>query len=170
MPLAYQSGPGSAALSEPFESSPYDRVTVLGVRYDLRAVVSHMRMLIGLDLPYTTFDVQASRRTYTVNGQPRQVAVQSVDPYELRFGLGGEYAFGPAVPFVDVVGAIHWVSTKLVVDQDSVKYGATGFGFAVRAGARMQLRSWFFVTVSGEIGLVGPELWSADVSAGFRVP
>lgn len=41
------------------------------------------------------------------------------------------------------------------------------FAFSTRAGVRVSLRPWFFVTAAGEVGIIGTTLWSADV--GFRV-
>jgi hypothetical protein len=168
-PFVFESGEGSRDLAEPFGAAPYDRVAVLGLRYDLRLVVSHVRMLVGLDLPFAIFNSRDTQRSYVVDGQSRQVLVQSLRPYELRFGLGVEHGFGPVAPFLDLVGAVHWDATDLSVDGLTATYQTVGFGFAARAGVRVQLRRWFFVTASGELGLVGSGRWSADLSVGFRV-
>ncbi len=167
--FVYDHGPGSSNLADAFAQAPYDRTNVFGLRYDLRLVVSHVRMLVGLDLPFSVFNSRDTVRGYLVDGQQRQVMVQGLRPYELRFGLGYEHGFGPVAPFLDLVGAVHWDSTDLTVDGSPANYRTVGFGFAARAGVRLQLRRWFFVTASGELGLVGSSLWSADLSVGFRV-
>jgi hypothetical protein len=159
--------PGAQALVEPFDRAPYDDCTVLGLRYDLRLVVSHVRMTVGVDFPFASFDPEKTRRSYGVAGVEREIAVQRIRPYELRFGIGGEYAFGRFTPFVDLVGEVDWVSTELSVDGTTVGYEASSFGFSARAGARLYVRDWFFVAAAGEIGIVGQRIWGAELSLGF---
>ncbi len=40
---------------------------------------------------------------------------------------------------------------------------------AMRAGVRLHVRKWFFAAIAGEIGVVGPMVWAADLSVGFAV-
>lgn len=49
-----QSGalPGTSALVDPLKRASYDNVSMLGVRYDARLVVSYVRMTVGFDLPF----------------------------------------------------------------------------------------------------------------------
>jgi hypothetical protein len=169
--FAHESGgggvEGSGALVAPFDRAPYDRVTALGLRYDLRLVVSYVRMTVGVDFPFASFDPDDTRATYDVGGVGREIVVQKLRPYELRFGIGGEYAFKRVVPFVDLIGEVDWVKTALTVDGATVEYEASSFGFAARAGARIYLRDWFFVTVAGDVGIVGQRRWDAELSLGF---
>ena len=90
-------------------------------------------------------------------------------PRVLWVGLGGEVTFGPVTPFLDVIGAVQWTSADLSVGGQIRTWDATGFGFATRAGARVDIRDWFFVQASGEVGLVGDVTWSAALSVGFGV-
>tara|TARA_B100001750_G_C15498892_1_gene595931 strand:+ start:266 stop:388 length:123 start_codon:yes stop_codon:yes gene_type:complete len=39
----------------------------------------------------------------------------------------------------------------------------------MRAGVRLHVRKWFFAAIAGEIGVVGPMVWAADLSVGFAV-
>jgi len=152
------------ALAQTFTGAPYDRALGLGLRYDARAVLSHVRMTVGFDLPFTSFDAPAPQRVEGYETAPR-----ALESWALRFGLGAEYAFGVVVPFADLQGAVHRVSTTVHVDGRAQTYEAFRFGYSARAGVRVHLRRWFFVTASGEAGLVGPTRWSADVGVGFRV-
>lgn len=169
--FAHESGgggvEGAGALVAPFDGAPYDRVTALGLRYDLRLVVSYVRMTVGVDFPFASFEPDDTRGTYDVGGVEREIVVQRLRPYELRFGIGGEYAFARFAPFVDLIGEVDWVKTALAVDGATVEYEASSFGFAVRAGARLHLREWFFVTVAGDVGIVGQRFWDAELSLGF---
>ncbi len=158
---------GAGALVAPFRRAPYDRVTALGLRYDLRLVVSYVRMTVGVDFPFASFDPDDTRGTYDVGGVEREIVVQKLRPYELRFGIGGEYAFKRFVPFVDLIGEVDWVKTALTVDGAAVQYEASSFGFAARAGARLYLRDWFFAQLSGDVGIVGQRRWDAELSLGF---
>lgn len=157
----------AVALTEPFSRAPYDGTTVFGLRYDLRATVSFIRMTIGLDLPFSTFSSASTTTTYQVDGQGRQVTVQALRPYELRFGLGGELPVSIFAPFVDLLGAAHFVDTGLAIDSEKAEYRAAQFGFSLRAGTRLHVRRWFFAQLAGEAGLYGPVRWNAELSVGF---
>lgn len=155
---------GAPALAQAFRAAPYDQPLGLGLRYDARAVISHVRMTAGFDLPFTSFEGAPSERV-----DSHDVTARSMWSWALRFGLGAEYPFGPVVPFVDLQGSVQRVTTTLDVDARAVDYEALRFGFSGRAGVRIHLRRWFFVTASGELGLLGPTRWSADLGVGFRI-
>lgn len=152
------------ALPGAFAAAPYDRALGLGLRYDARAVISHVRMTVGLDLPFSAFDRSTMSRV-----DEHAVTPRSMWSWALRFGLGAEYRFGAWVPFVDLQGSTQRVSTTVEVDGRATEYEAWRFGFSGRAGLRVHLRKWFFVTAAGELGLLGPTRWSADVGVGFRI-
>lgn len=155
------SGP---ALAGAFAGAPYDQAVGLGLRYDARAVLSHVRMTLGFDLPFTSFD-----RAPPVRVDAHEVTPRSMWSWAPRFGLGAEYSFGAVTPFLDLQGSAQRVSTTVDVDGRAADYDAFRFGFSGRAGLRVHLRKWFFVTAAVELGLVGPTLWSADVGVGFRI-
>lgn len=144
-----------------------DDVLVYGLHWDMRLVVSHIRMTLGFDLPFPDPDAYATTRTHTIGGVDRDVAVLDVAPYELRFGLGGEIPAGIVVPFIDLIGAVHWVDLELASGPDTIRYDATRFGFSVRGGARLYVDEPVFVEVAGEAGIVGDTLWSATLAVGF---
>lgn len=156
---------GAAALVEPFSNEPFDDAAVYGLTYDARLVVSYVRMTVGIGFPFPSY--QAATRSVMVDGEERALTVQSLSAFELRFGIGGEYAIGAIAPFVDLLGAIHWIDATLTVDGAEARYAAQTFAFSARAGLRLHVRKWFFAAASGEIGLVGDVKWGADLSVGF---
>lgn len=160
---------GGGQIVEPFAGAPFDKVTVFGLRYDMRLVVSYIRMLAGFDFPFPSFRSRDTTGTYILNGEKRQVTVQSLSAKELRFGIGAEYQYKSFAPFIDVIGGVHWVDTEFAVDGLKASYGASNFAFSVRGGARLHVRPWFFVAASGELGLVGDILWNGELSVGFSI-
>lgn len=162
-------GIGGGGLVAPFVKAPFDNATVLGLRYDLRLVMSFIRMTVGFDVPFPTYKVSDSAGAYDVSGTMRQVTVQSLSAKELRFGIGAEYPFKKVAIFADLIGGVHWVDTELAIDGYKATYGATNFAFSGRAGVRGYVRKWFFASASGEVGLVGDLRWNAEVSVGFSV-
>ena len=158
---------GAGGLVEPFQGAPYDYVPVYGLRYDLRLVVSYVRMTVGVDFPFAHIGPAESRGTYDVGGVPSEIVVKKIRPYELRFGIGGEYPIGRFAPFVDLIGEVDWTNTELAINGEKVEYKANSFGFSARAGVRAYLRDWFFIAAAGEFGIVGNRFWGAELSLGF---
>ncbi len=161
---AFAPANGGPSLAAAFRTAPFDRVQGYGLRYDARGVISHVRMTVGFDLPFTAWGTIPSARVDEHDVTPRDLSAWAV-----RFGLGGEYSFGAITPYADLFGALQHVSAEMTVDGQSRRYDASRFGFSARVGVRAQLRSWFFVAASGEVGLGAPTLWSADLQAGFSV-
>lgn len=159
--VASGSGP---SLTDTFRASPYNGVTGYGLRYDVRLVLSHVRMTAGFDLPFTSLGNVATR-----NADGHEVSPRDLGGWAVRFGLGAEYRFGAVAPFADLQGTLQRASTTVTVDGHPYDYSATRFGFSARGGVRVHLRPWFFVAASGEYGLVGATRWGADLSVGFRL-
>lgn len=160
---------GGGGLVEPFNKAPFTNATVLGLRYDVRVVMSYIRMTVGFDLPFPMYDASDAQGTYTVGGAQRLVMVQSLSTKELRFGLGGEYPIKSIAPFADLIGGVHWVSSDLSIDGHKATYSATSFAFSVRGGLRAHVRRWFFAAASIEAGLIGDITWNGEVSVGFSL-
>ncbi len=160
----------AANLSEPFLKAPFDYETVLGLRYDLRVVYSYIRGTIGVDFPFSTFAARNAMGTYTLDGRTVNVAIQSLRPYELRFGIGGEYPIWVFAPFVDLIGYAYWTNVGAAVNDAKVEFQARGFGFSDRAGTRLHVKPWFFVQLAGDVGIYGPTRWNAELSLGFSAP
>lgn len=158
---------GAGGLVEPFRNAPYDYVPVYGLRYDLRLVVSYVRMTVGVDFPFADLGGAETRATYDVGGVPSEIVVKKIRPYQLRFGIGGEVPIGRFAPFVDLIGEVDWTNTELAIAGEKVEYKANSFGFSARAGVRAYLRDWFFIAAAGEIGIVGNRFWGAELSLGF---
>lgn len=171
--LTFASGssdPRAAGLVAPFQAAPFDQALVLGLRWELRLVVAHVRMTAGFDLPFTRYAVPDTTRTYGSGEGEQIVTTRSVQPWELRFGIGVEHAFGPIVPFVDLIGAVHGVDATLAIDGvGEVGYGAVGFGFSIRPGLRLMTSDWLFVQTSAQIGIGAPVIWDAELSVGFWI-
>lgn len=157
------------AFVEPFNNAPFNSANAFGLRYDLRAIVSYVRMTIGIDIPFPAYRIADTQANYMLNGMTHAVSVQSLHPYELRFGIGGEYPIWIFAPFLDLLGTAYWANTSLSVDDNKADYQAQGFGFSLRAGCRVHLRSWFFTQLSGDIGVYGPVVWNAELSIGFAI-
>jgi hypothetical protein len=162
--------PGATKLTRPFSAPPYTSVDMVGVRYEARVHISYVRMTAGFDLPFSIYNQAATASTYDFGGQTHAVAVQSLSAKEAHFGLGTEVPFGAFVPFVDLLGGVHWVNTDLAVDGIHGSYSATAFAFTLRGGARVYLRRWFFAQAAGEVGLVGDLRWNAELSVGAALP
>ena len=158
---------GAKTLIQPFEQAPFDELFVAGLRYDVRLVVSYVRMTTGVDIPFAIYRPRDAVGEYDVGGVKRKVVVESIQPVGLRFGIGGELPVGPVAPFIDVLGAVHWTHATLRIDDAVVDYAATGFSLSTRAGARLHVRKWFYATMAGEIGIVGDVRWGAELSVGF---
>ncbi|MFO0728159.1 MAG: hypothetical protein U1E65_30540 [Myxococcota bacterium] len=158
-----------ADLYAPFQHAPFDNVFANGLRYDARLVVSYMRLTIGLDIPFASYAPSDANTHYLIGGVDRRVSLDALGFKDLRFGIGGEYPIGAIAPFVDVLGAVHWVNARVAIDGEVTNFDATSFGFSVRAGARVHVRKWFFAAASGEVGIVGDVRWAAELSVGFAL-
>ncbi len=149
-----------------FEQAPFTGAPVFGLRYDVRLVVSYVRMTAGIDIPFASYDVDATR--ITTDGQ--SATVSGMRGWNLHFGIGGEYPFGAVAPFVDVLGGIGYARATIATDDGNEdELSGRGFGFSVRGGLRLHVRKWFFASVSGEVGLVGDVRWGTELSVGFAL-
>lgn len=157
---------GAAGLVAPFGAAPYTGVTVLGVGYDLRLVVSHVRMTLGFDLPFSRFDPAASAGTYTVNGKQTPVVPQALHGLAVRVGLGGEVPEGRFVPYADLEGTVAWTRTDLALGTRPARFYAFDFGLSVDAGIRCYLGPHMFVVASGAAGIFSDQVWTARVGVG----
>jgi hypothetical protein len=162
--------PGASKLTQPFTLPPYDRVNMVGLRYEARVHIAYARMTAGFDLPFSVYNQTGTSGTYDVGGTMRTVTVESLSAKEAHFGLGAEVPIGRFVPFVDVLGGIHWVSTDVLIDQTKGTWNSTTFAMTLRGGARVYMRRWFFAQAAGEVGLVGDLKWNAELSVGAALP
>jgi len=149
-----------------YRTEPLDGVQAYGLRYDVRLVVAYTRMTVGIDFPFTQYTVADTTRTLA---DGRQATVARVKPFAFRFGIGGEIPIGPVAPFVDILGSIHSVRATYDIDDVEREVKARSFGFSARAGLRLHVRKWFFASLAGEVGIVGPTVWAAELSVGFAV-
>jgi hypothetical protein len=122
------------------ETAAFEPAAVYGLAWDTRYVTRHVRFTVGLQKPFV------SHRAMDVN------------LWDVRFGLGTEYAFKYAAPFVDVLGDVQRVDVRWT------------FGFVVRAGVRVHMGEWLFLQPAGEVGLGGPVGWAVGLQAGWVFP
>jgi len=167
-PFNVRDGAGARLLGAdpraPFQQAPFDRLPVYGLRYDTRLVISGVRMTAGFDFPFAS----AAATQANIAGAERTITLASLRPYELRFGIGWEAPTRKIVPFIDLLGGVHWTTATLLVDGDAVNYASTAFAYSVRAGVRVDLRKAFFLAAAGEMGLGGDVRWGGEVVVGFK--
>ena len=160
---------GLAGLDEPFVLIPFEDSPVFGPSWESRLVLSQIRMTLGYQRPYPTWEGLESTRATGVDGQKLAASARGLRANELRFGLGLETRSGKVTPFVDLVGDIAWVSTDLAVNGDAATYTSESFSMAARGGVRLQAADYVFVEVAGEYGLLGPNEWGAQLMVGFAI-
>lgn len=160
---------GASELVEPFQDAPFDRLTTLGLRYDLRLVAAYTRMTVGVDVPFAYYRPTEAQGTYRIGEGTHTVRVRSISPVLVHFGIGGEIPIGPLAPFVDVLGHLRWTTAELAIDGVKHTYSEHGFGFSARAGLRLHVRKWFYASLAGEVGLVGDLRWGGELSVGFAL-
>jgi hypothetical protein len=165
-----ESIPYAQALAAPFSAAPYGGVSVYGLGGEWRYVSRHIRITAGVQKPFASFRLSDAVGTYDVGGVQREVGTRSLSLWDFRFGLGAEYPFRYATPFVDVVGDMQVVSAYLTVDGQTADYRAWAFGFAVRAGVRLQVGDNMYLAPMGEYGIGGAVRWGAALQVGWVIP
>lgn len=148
-----------------FEGVPFGNTEAYGLRYDVRLVVWYVRMTAGIDIPFASYDVEATR----VNIDGQDALITGLKSWAFHFGIGGEYPIGPVAPFVDVLGGLSFAKPTIAMGGEEVELRGQTFGFAVRGGLRLHVRKWFFASLSGEVGLVGDVRWGTELSVGFAI-
>lgn len=165
--------PGGASLSEPFLKSPYSGVYAPGVTWNLSAVLSRVRMSIGFDLAFPSFDGTSKSGLYELEGSTVEVTPRSISSRQLHLGLGGEYpvnfSFGKVACFLDLYGNVDWITTDLSVGGLPASYKATAFGFSLHGGIQWYMRKHFFSFLSGEYGLSSTVEWTGRFGVGFAI-
>ncbi len=156
---------GSQRYASMLDSAPFDDALVFGLRYDLRLVVSYVRMTVGVDIPFPTFDSAAT--TVMIDGM--DTTLTQLRGWNLHFGIGGEYPVGPVAPFLDILGDVGFAEAQFSSAAGDDTLNGRGFGFALRGGVRLHVRKWFFASASAEVGLVGDIRWGTELSVGFAL-
>ncbi|MBW1808283.1 MAG: hypothetical protein JRJ87_08825 [Deltaproteobacteria bacterium] len=156
-------------LDEPFLHAPFNQVHVHGLRYELRLVSHHVRMTAGFDVPFTSYQTADATNSYEIDDRLVEVVAEELRPYDLHFGIGGEYWIGPVAAYADLLGGVHWTYATFLVDGEHLDYSATSFNFWARVGLRFHVKDWLFLAAAGEIGLVGDLRWAAELSVGFAI-
>jgi hypothetical protein len=158
--------PGAQGLISPFSQAPYDRLQVMGLAWELRAVVDHLRLTVGVQKPFAGFSLLDAQSTSSVG----TVSPRAVTLWDVRFGFGVEHRFRYLTPFADLLGDAQSVATDLTVDGAPASYKAWTFGFTARAGVRLHLGHYLYLAPMGELGVYGPVRWAVALQAGWVVP
>lgn len=148
-----------------FDGGPLDGVAMAGLRYDVRLVVSCVRMTVGGDLGWGMFDASGSR-TVDVGGSPTTLAERSLFDGALRFGLGLEASVEGVRLFADLLGVIHFVELGIETQGVASTLHATVFTPALRAGVRIPVTDGFFVQLSADGSPFAPSAIGGDLSVG----
>jgi len=166
-PSGAEAVPGASTLVDPFRRAPFQATQLNGLRYELRLVAAYVRMTAGIDIPFASYRVSDATGVYNVGGTNRTVSVRSLGVSDIHFGIGAEYPLGPVAPFVDVLGAMRWVTAGMAIDSARQDYEARVFGLGVRGGLRLHVRRWLFVSAAAQVGLLGDLRWGGDLNVGF---
>ncbi|MBL8919612.1 MAG: hypothetical protein JNJ54_12165 [Myxococcaceae bacterium] len=180
MPLVFQSGEaagvaGATGLGAPFGGPNQRALITAGPAWEARAIQSHVRFTLGLQKPFAQFrqgalDGSVEATGSPLVGAPLQVSPRSLSLWVIRFGLGGEYTLGRVTPFADVLGDVQLATAEVSVDGLPGTYKSSGFGFSVRAGARVRIDRYLSVGLAGEYGLVGAPRYGATLLVGWVFP
>ncbi len=161
---------GAQALATPFALAPFDRTIVYGLAWETRFVSRHVRFTVGLSKPFASFRMMDAIFPSDFGGATHEVGARSLSLWDVRFGLGTEYAFKYVAPFIDVIGDMQKIDAALTVDGLTAKYDAWTFGFVVRAGLRIHMGDAVYLAPTVELGLGGPVQWGAGLQAGWVIP
>jgi hypothetical protein len=162
--------PYAQALTTPFALTPYDRTIVYGLSWETRYVTQHVRFTVGVSKPFASFRMMDAIFPTDVGGTTRDVGTRSLNLWDVRFGLGTEYAWRHVAPFVDVIGDMQYVGASMTVDGETAEYRAWTFGFVVRAGLRIHMGDSVFLAPTAEYGLGGPVRFGVGLQAGWVLP
>ena len=146
---------------------PFDSVDVYGLHWEVRLVLSYVRLTTGLDIPFSMLGPGGRTHSYGSGDSAMTLGVESIQPYELRLGLGGEVPIGPVAIFADLMGGVHWTTATVVTADDVVAYETTQFTLAPRVGVRVHVQDWLFVEGAGEVGVLGDTVFTTTLSVGF---
>ncbi|MBL8955875.1 MAG: hypothetical protein JNK82_34190 [Myxococcaceae bacterium] len=161
---------GAQALTAPFALAPYDRTVVYGLSWETRYVSQHVRFTVGVSKPFASFRMMDALFPTQVGGATLDVGTRSLSLWDVRFGLGTEYAFKYAAPFVDVLGDMQRIEASMTVDGHTAEYKAWTFGFVVRAGVRFHMGRGVYLAPMAEVGFGGPVRFGAGLQAGWVIP
>jgi hypothetical protein len=168
---AYQfTGRSAQRVLAPLTTDPYNALPVAGVDWELRMVVSDLRMALGAQKPFAAVAYDPVQFQDVTDGAMHSLTPRSLNLWDVRFGLGFEHRFKAFTPYVDLIGDVQSISTDLVVDGANKSYSEWTFAFSVRAGLRFQLPHYMFIAPSAELGVYGPSRWAVTLQTGWLVP
>jgi len=162
--------PAQQRVLAPLTTDPYNALPVAGASWELRMVVSDLRMAVGVEKPFAAVSFDPVNFSDATDGGMHTLTPRSLNLWDVRFGLGFEHRFSHVAPFVDLLGDIQSISTNLNVDGANKSYQEWTWAFAVRAGVRFQLPHYMFIAPSAELGVYGPARWAVTLQTGWQIP
>jgi hypothetical protein len=159
---------GIAGLRRPFESSPYQTVS-LGPRIGATLVLDVIRVSGAWQRAYPTYANLQTVTAKNADGELLDARSTGLTTDEWRLGLGLEPRLEGPTPFVDLVGDIHKVNTTLAIDGERAAYRSEAFSMALRGGLRIPASDCIFVELAGEWGFAGPTDWGASIMVGAAI-
>ncbi|MFT3840679.1 MAG: hypothetical protein QM723_27060 [Myxococcaceae bacterium] len=168
---SYQFTPRAAQrVLAPLTTDPYNQLPVAGIDWELRMVVSDLRMAVGAQKPFAGIAYDPVQFVDVTDNAMHTLTPRSLSMWDVRFGLGYEHRFKALTPFIDLVGDVQSIHSDLIIDGQQKSYGEWTFAFSVRAGFRFYLPHYMFIAPSVEVGVYGPSRWAATIQTGWQVP
>jgi hypothetical protein len=158
--------PFAGAITDPFLGRPFSGTVLSGATLESRVVYDGIRVTAGLRFPFMNFRPTSTAQVVNVGGVDREVLVRSVSLWDVRTGIGFEFATRRVTPYFDVLGDLQMMSTQLVIDGQPAKYQGTAFSLGGRVGVRFQFQH-AFLAVSAEGTALGPLRLGGSAQLGF---
>ncbi|MFT3712091.1 MAG: hypothetical protein QM817_30990 [Archangium sp.] len=158
--------PFAGSITEPFLGNPFSGTLLSGATLESRVVYDGIRITAGLRFPFMNYRPSDTAQVVNVGGVPREVLVRSVSLWDVRTGIGFEFATRRVTPYFDVLGDFQNISTQLVVDGQPAKYQGTAFSLGGRLGMRIQMQH-AFIALSAEATALGPLRVGGSAQLGF---
>lgn len=158
--------PFAGSITEPFLGAPFSGTLLSGATLEGRMVYDGIRVTAGVRFPFMNYRPSDTAQVVNVGGVPREVMVRSVALWDLRTGIGFEFATRRVTPYFDVLGDLQTMTTQLVVDGQPAKYQGTAFSLGGRLGMRFQFQH-AFLAVSAEATALGPLRLGGSAQLGF---
>ncbi|HYV43355.1 MAG TPA: hypothetical protein VFA20_00780 [Myxococcaceae bacterium] len=171
-PLAFESGsagelPGVKQMVEPFGAAPFSGLRAYGLRLEQRGIIHHVRLGLGGQIAFPRWRLADVNGIYDVDGVARHISATAVSSKDLRLSIGLDLPIGPVHLYGDVVGTLRFISTRLLIDGDEAKFGATSFGYSAEAGVALSVSDGLRLGLQVERGLVGEEAWGGSLVLAF---
>jgi len=171
-PFAFKGGeagqlPGVPQMVDPLGAFPFSGERAYGLRADARWVTHHLRFGVGAQAVFPRWGPGDAQGTYSIGGVDRLVSTGSLLSKDARTAIGVDLPAGPVHLYSDLVGTLRFVSAQVLVDGASASFTATTFGFAVEAGAEVEIADGVRIGLQAERGFLGEQSWGGALGVTF---